>query len=1319
MPRLLSTPRSAFLVIMAGVIFVVAVLFALFRLALPLLPALQEEIAARASTALGAPVIIGSMDARWSGFGPELEFNDVELTRADGSGNELLSFTRMRVGLYLTDLLLGRGLQPRELELAGLRMVVEKRLDGAIALRGLSGASQKRGDFIGGLLESLKRRSHWEFKDTQVIWVRETSRGFAPGELSIFDIEVNTDRDIVSAEMSGHPPSGIGESLTVSGIAFGDLSDPVNLPFEIDVDAAGLDLSSPWLSDYVPFAARLLEGRADIFLNVEWRGQQLLGATGDVVAHDLIGVRSLKGDDRLGLSGDFLWRPVDEGWRLVLDDTAISYGDRRWPTRSFEVQTNKAEGTLLARAAYLDLADMQVLARTLLTEEERPPAILYEQNAYGVVQDAEVQLQRQDEDWSLLSTRGRFDGLALTSHGKIPGFSGLTGHWTREGTQGEIHLQSADLILDTPSLYEDAVRLDELSGVLAWEELAAGAQVKTDNLKLVLDGIRFETVADVAIQKDRPPAVDLTVNILDLTLEKGREYLPKIIPERAREWLEQALVAGQVSDAVVRLQGDPTRFPFTDGGGEFTATATLTNGVLRYEPRWPDIEQLAAKVDFHNASLRVADATGLTRGAKVYRASAELADLFAGVVKVTVAATGNVPTLLKIARTTPLQEPLSDVLDGLSGEGRSEIDLKVTVPVKTPDQVSVTGQLRLLDTILERSEAERLTAINGALDFTHSPSGTLVEATAVKARYLDLPLALNLEARGDDPNIKVTATGQFDLAEPAARSLAESLTPAWVPANLDGQSAWTADLSGTSEYPPAALVSIETDLVGVASRLPFPLTKDAMTPLAYKVIIDRRVDDVMQVNYRAGPEIDALASGAFWLQSSPSGWVLERGEQVLGAMPAQLPEKPGLSVGIDVPAFNMDRWVVALGGWNNFTSDSQAEVLAETDVSGLEPASLNRVTLSTQHLRAFDLDWTAVDGDIARRVGGWLVKLDADQGTGSIRLPAAGSETPLKIEFSRLYLDQLGPSRAPPGDQPFTTEQALPADLPSMDIFVGDFRYRKLRFGSLGMDVRPTLGGIQFNRIATSGGQVQINGSGRWVYLDGEHLSEVRAEAASTDLKSILEDIGYAGTVGADQTEIAFRMQWPAPLSGPTLANVGGEFWLRMDDGILYGVEPGPGRIFGLFSFYTLPRRFLLNFRDLLEPGTTFDKLHGNFVVNGGNAWTKDLKIEAPGFDLEMVGRTGLVDQDYDQRIKVNPDLSSGVVLAAAATAGLGVGAVILIGQQLFGKPLGDLGQFNYHLHGSWDDPLIGDKPINTDKDAAAAAVAKPRTEKPRSPRRR
>jgi hypothetical protein len=120
-----------------------------------------------------------------------------------------------------------------------------------------------------------------------------------------------------------------------------------------------------------------------------------------------------------------------------------------------------------------------------------------------------------------------------------------------------------------------------------------------------------------------------------------------------------------------------------------------------------------------------------------------------------------------------------------------------------------------------------------------------------------------------------------------------------------------------------------------------------------------------------------------------------------------------------------------------------------------------------------------------------------------------------------------------------------------------------------------------------------------------------------------------------------------------------------------------------------------LDFSDMTEEGLVFDRLGGRFRIDFGDAWTCNLGLEGPIADMGIVGRTGMLAEDYDQVAVVRPHVSNLAPVSAAFLAGPAIGAATLLITQIFKKPLSGIGENYYTIGGSWDEPVIDEVPRN------------------------
>ncbi len=172
-------------------------------------------------------------------------------------------------------------------------------------------------------------------------------------------------------------------------------------------------------------------------------------------------------------------------------------------------------------------------------------------------------------------------------------------------------------------------------------------------------------------------------------------------------------------------------------------------------------------------------------------------------------------------------------------------------------------------------------------------------------------------------------------------------------------------------------------------------------------------------------------------------------------------------------------------------------------------------------------------------------------------------------------------------------------------------------------------------------------------------------------------------------TEATLNAEWAGALPDFTLQRLTGTLNLQVGPGQLLDINPGLGRIMGLFNVQNLSRRLSLDFSDLLQPGASFDRITGDLTFGNGQARTDNLTIEAPSARVEFRGRAGLTARDYDQHITVTPSLGGTLPIAGALAGGPLAGAAVFVAERLLQKGIEQATRYRYRLHGSWDDPVL------------------------------
>jgi len=133
-------------------------------------------------------------------------------------------------------------------------------------------------------------------------------------------------------------------------------------------------------------------------------------------------------------------------------------------------------------------------------------------------------------------------------------------------------------------------------------------------------------------------------------------------------------------------------------------------------------------------------------------------------------------------------------------------------------------------------------------------------------------------------------------------------------------------------------------------------------------------------------------------------------------------------------------------------------------------------------------------------------------------------------------------------------------------------------------------------------------------------------------------------------------------------------------------VQPGAGRLLGLLSLQSLPRRLTLDFRDLFSNGFAFDKINATAKIYQGVMTSDDFVMIGPAAEVNIKGETNLQKETQHLTVKVLPHVSDSLSLAALAGGPL-AGAIAFLAQKILKDPLNKIASSEYEIVGTWDNP--------------------------------
>ncbi len=1293
----------------------------------------RPRIEQLASRALGVPVRIGAIQVRSGGWIPAAELRDVVLY--DSRGREALRLPRVAAALSVPSLL-ALQLRFEQLLIDDAQLVVRRDANGHLSVGGLEMAGEVGSDGERSAADWFLRQHEFVIRGATLTWIDEQRRA-PPLLLSDTDVVVRNGLHQHDLRIDATPQAAWGERFSLRARMqqplIGSASDWQRWRGTLYVELPHVDVTR--LRDYVDLPFELNQGRGALRAWLDVDDGRPSGATVDLALRDVAlrlarqvqplqferlsaRLEGEQGRRQTRLAARRLSFATADG--VLWDDSAFSASWRTATNAAGEPEWVGGEFS----ADRLDLASMAHIAtRVPLGEPLRKG--LAELAPRGTVHDLVARWDGPLDAPRQYQVNARVKGLAIAAGASTagvgrPGWRNADIDLQASELGGDARLAIADGAMEFPGVFEQAVvPLRRFDAQLAWRIGAAQPQGRP--IDLHVKEARFEnadargeltlewrTGAGTGFGRGGrfPGALELRGKLADGRAASVARYLPLGLPHGARDYVQRAIVDGTVPSASFEVKGDLWDFPFHDPkvarDGVFRIAGRAKDVTFAYVPpnaggdapaAWPPITQAEGELVFDGGGMTIRQASGRIFGVDLRGVDATVRDFAQAVVEIDGQARGPLADMLRYVDASPLEA--KGALSQASGTGSADLHLALRLPLSDLAQATVKGSLQLSgNDVRWRSDVPTLAQARGRVDFSRSG----VRVAGVTARVLGGELTFD---GGTQPDGSLRFAGQGTASADGLQQAGELGAVSGLAAAAQGQATYRLQLGIVRGGVELLLTS---NLAGLALNLPAPLAKPADAPLPLRVQTNLLADapgGIAAPRDQLRIELGSIVRAQYLRELGNNGARVLRGAvAVNAALPAPMPG--GVAVAEFSAAVSVDAWREALAPWIGAASGPAAGYLPRQITVRAREAIVEgrRFSGNTVELRR--------DGEA------WRATLQSDQAVGTFeyREPESpGAAGRLNARLSKLWIPLAQPKVG--AALPLSAEAR---SLPAMDLVIDDFEWRGHKLGRVELqaanrsaDAAPGAREWRLQRLQVRMPEATLEASGQWAAAPPGAPRRMALEFGLdlADSGALLERLGYGKVLRGGKGRLHGQLAWSGSPLSLDLPSLDGQLSVALEAGQFLKVDTGAARLLGVLSLQSLPRRLMLDFRDLYQEGLAFDHIDGELKLTRGVAHIESLRTRGVQATVLMEGQADLARETQDLRVYVVPEINAGAASLAYAAINPAIGLGTFIAQWLLRRPLIAAATREFHVTGSWDDPQV-ERVERKQPEAASAGQANP-----------
>jgi len=852
----------------------------------------------------------------------------------------------------------------------------------------------------------------------------------------------------------------------------------------------------------------------------------------------------------------------------------------------------------------------------------------------------------------------------------IPGVSNLGGLVVIGNKNAALDISGSQMTLDFA---------DQFPAPLDVEELRLSANISLVGGDFLMSVPSFEISNSdlkgagrlwIEANKADRPFMYLRANFADARGGSAPKYVPlKVTPEKVISWVGDAIKNADAPHGDLLYHGRLKNIKklVKDRAGELVVDFQVENAEVRFDRKWPVARNGEGRVIFHNLGVDIAlDKVGL-EGIDNGTANVTIADFRHAEIKIDVEARASTEATLQTWINTPVGRKYRPIVEGFRKvKGSVDAKLGILLPIsdkKRREEVDI--KLGFANSAVEiPAWGLDLTDINGELHITEKS----LMAKSMKANFYGDPIVVNIDTDASNARTLVRAQGNIESRQLLA------LLPKYLKDGFAGNSDWQVKLeianNQTSKRKPIVQIIADSEMVNTGILFPAPFRKSAQSSHPAKIQVSIFDNNLVKfnlsygANIKAEGKIEADSHGEYRLQNLGLGFSTALRKNT----------SPGIKVYGSLRQLSLDEW------FDYYHSRIETEVANAADLLEL----MDSVDIEVQSTFLFGYNLTHSYLNMKRKDGGFGADIESSMLKGRFDIPLQHSPAqPIVADLDYLRL------QSPNSDS--ESAGLIPRDMFNLRLHSKVLTYDDMVFTNLQLDTRLQDDELTIDKLAFRHNKVLLSSSAIWQYTPAtkQHHSAANISISGQEFGQTMTALGLGDAMLNGEINLDGQVSWSGDLLNLDWESLVGDGRLEITNGVLKNVDPGSGRIVGLMSLSALPRRFSLDFKDVLLEGLDFDKITGSYKIDGEDLYTTDTSMQGSSAKIKVTGRTGLLARDYDQKLIIIPRIRHSLPVVGAIAAGTTVGLGLLLIQNLFKDAIDKSVQAEYLVTGSWDNPQL------------------------------